>query len=71
MTIITPEEVGITRLSAVFLRGHLKLIAAGMQPRGRKTDMLRAAEKITGQKYKRGEYQKAADDITTWLAENT
>lgn len=69
MTMIIPTEVGVQRLTAVFLRGHLRLVAAGMQTRGRKTDLLNKAGDITGKKYKRGEYGVAADDITNWLEE--
>lgn len=69
MTMIIPAEVGVSRVTAVFLRGHLRLVAAGMQTRGRKTDLLKKAGDITGKKYKRGEYHQAAEDISAWLKE--
>jgi hypothetical protein len=31
--------------------------------------MLRASSNITGKKYKRGDYSKAADDIIIWINE--
>lgn len=30
------------------------------------TTMLKAASEITGKRYRRGEYQKAADDVRLW-----
>ena len=33
------------------------------------TNMLNAATGITGKKYKRGEYVRAADDLTSWANE--
>jgi len=57
------------RIQAVFLRGHLRCIAAGLQPsRGvRKGDLLAKAGNITGQTYKRGEYVRAIADLTAFI----
>jgi hypothetical protein len=51
------------RVQAMFLKAHLKLVALGMQPRGRKGDLLKKASAITGKVYRRGEYAKAAKDL--------
>lgn len=67
MTTIVPQAIGIQRVGATFLRAHLRMLAAGMDCRGRKSDMLKKATRITGISYKRGEYDKAADDLTKWL----
>lgn len=69
MTMIIPAEVGVQRVTAVFLLGHLRLVAVGMQSRVRKTELLRKASNVTGKKYKRGEYNQAAEDISAWLKE--
>jgi len=69
-TITNPWEA---RIQAVFLKGHLKLVAAGMTPpRGvRKGDLLKKAGAITGRKYARGHYQEAADDLQRFIKENS
>lgn len=65
MTII--QNPSDKRVQAAFLRGHLRLVAAGMQSRVKKSDLLKKATSITGKPYKRGEYAKAADEITAWM----
>ena len=54
-----------SRFMAALIRGHLRLISAGLQPpRGvRKIDILKKASKITGKPYSRGQYKQAIDDI--------
>lgn len=54
------------RVQAVFLRAHLRCVAAGLQPsRGvRKGDLLAKAGNITGKAYKRGAYGEAIADLT-------
>lgn len=61
-----------SRVQAIFLRGHLRLVSMGMTPpRGvRKGDLLKKAAEFTGQKYGRTEYAKAADDLTTFIRGN-
>ena len=57
------------RLQAIFLKGHLRLLAWGMQPsRGiRKGDILKKASAITGVEYKRTAYLDAANDLQEYL----
>jgi hypothetical protein len=60
------------RLQAVFLRGHLRLLAAGLknsQLSGR--DILAKASAVTGRTYKRGQYQTAIDDLNVIIKETT
>lgn len=65
----TITEPGSPRAQAVFIRAHLRAVAAGMQPRRglTKGDLLDKAARYTGQTYKRGEYGKAIADLTTFL----
>ena len=54
--------------TAIFLKGHLKLMSVGMknsQISG--SQMLAKATAITGTKYKRGQYGKAVDDLQTLI----
>jgi hypothetical protein len=56
--------------AATSLRGAIKLHQkCGMIPtRGVTiTRMLQAASQYSGKKYKRGEHQKAIDDLTVWI----
>lgn len=54
--------------SAIFLKGYLKLMSAGMKNSAFSgTEMLAKATRITGTKYKRGQYVKAADDLQTLI----
>lgn len=50
--------------TAIFLKGHLKLMAVGMKnSHFTGTEMLAKATKITGKSYKRGAYMEAATDL--------
>ena len=52
------------KVQAVFLKGHLKLLSVGMKnSRMSGKDILNAATKITGNKYKRGQYTLALEDL--------
>lgn len=55
--------------AAAAIRLHLRVVARGMTPpRGvTKSYLLAEAGKITGKKYKRGEYDQAAKDLTEFL----
>jgi hypothetical protein len=57
------------RVQAVFLKGHLRLLAVGMQPpRGvRKGDILKKASLITGKYYPRNGYLDAATDLQSYI----
>lgn len=57
------------RVQAIFLKGHLRLLAVGLQPpRGiRKGDVLKKASAITGKDYKRTAYMDAASDLQSFL----
>lgn len=57
---------------AIFLRAHLRCIAAGLQPsRGlRKGDLLAKAGNITGKAYGRSSYGEAISDLTTYINAN-
>lgn len=71
MTTILPQEVGINRVQAVFLKAHLRLMSVGMkhsQISGKQ--MLEKASAITGKSYKRGQYDIARKDIIEWLEAN-
>ena len=66
MTTIVPSEVGFNRLQAVFLRGHLRCLAAGMKnSQMSRRDILAKAGAITGKKYKNSvaECTKALNDL--------
>jgi hypothetical protein len=66
MTTIVPSEVDFDRLQAVFLRGHLRLLAAGMQnSRMSRKEILAKAGSITGKKYKNSvaQCEKALNDL--------
>jgi hypothetical protein len=71
MTTIITDPAG-ARVQAIFLKGHCRLLAAGLQPpRGvRKSDILRKAGAITGKTYKRGQYDVAATDLAKFLEES-
>lgn len=61
-------RVGLTIASALTLYAKTKLkVNRAYTP----TNMLNAATKITGVTYKRGEYQKAANDIRNKVKELT
>lgn len=67
MTMIT--DTTSNRLQAIFLKGHLRLLAWGMQPsRGiSKGEILKKASLITGVTYKRTAYLDAANDLQEYL----
>lgn len=67
MTMIT--DTMTNRMQAIFLKGHLRLLAVGLQPpRGiRKGDVLKKAGAITGKEYKRTAYLDAASDLQPFL----
>ena len=56
-----------SRYLAATIRGHCRMVAVGMAPRGGKTQILKMAGNITGVTYKRGQHAQAADDLTTYL----
>jgi hypothetical protein len=61
---------GVRLFQAIALKGGLKLYAAtGMKPNRAwtPTAMLKLAESFTGKRYKRGQHQQAADDMTIWI----
>lgn len=57
------------RVQAVFIRAHLRAVAAGMRPRAPMTrgGLLDLASSYTGKGYKLGQYQEAIADLTTFL----
>ena len=59
-------------VQAIFLKGHLKLVAAGLTPpRGvSRRSLLDKAGAITGKRYKRGAYLEAANDLAAFITEN-
>jgi len=60
------------RFGAVMLRGHLKMLAAGMKnSRLSGKAILNKASELTGSKYKRGQYQLAIDDLNNLIKELT
>lgn len=62
MTII--ENPGRPEVQAVFLKSHLNMMKAGMRnSRITPTQMLAKASAITGIAYKRGQYEKAVNDL--------
>jgi len=64
------EDPSAQRMMAVFLRAHLKLLAAGMknsQLSG--TQILAKASKVTGRAYKRGQYNLAINDLNNIIKE--
>ena len=51
-------------LSTIFLRAHLKMLAAGMtNSRYSGLAILKKASAITGKPYKRGQYEAALNDL--------
>mgnify|MGYP001194918490 CR=1 FL=1 len=54
------------KVQAIFLKGHLKLLALGMKnSRMSGKQILEAASRLTGNKYKRGQYKQALEDLAT------
>lgn len=68
MTTITDTASNV--IQAIFLRGHLRLLAVGMEPsRGvTKGSFLKKAGAITGKTYKKGQYMQAADDLKVFIS---
>jgi hypothetical protein len=61
-----PDAVNLVR--AISVKSALRLAMGGLSIRGiSKTGLLKIASEYTGKKYKRGEYQKAREDLTTWI----
>lgn len=62
MTTIT--DTRDARIQAIFVRAHLRMLAAGMKnSRLSGTKILEAASKLTGHIYKRGQYAIALEDL--------
>jgi hypothetical protein len=60
-TITNPRDA---RIQAIFVRAHLRMLAAGMKnSRLSGTKILEAASKLTGHIYKRGQYAIALEDL--------
>jgi hypothetical protein len=60
------------RFGAVMLRGHLKMLDAGMKnSRLSGTKILAKASELTGKKYKRGQYSIAIADLNNLIEELT
>ena len=60
------------RFGAVMLRGHLKMLDAGMKnSRLSGTKILAKATELTGKKYKRGQYKIAIADLNNLIEELT
>lgn len=60
------------RFGAVMLRGHLKMLDAGMKnSRLSGTKILAGASELTGKKYKRGQYEIAIADLNNLIEELT
>ena len=60
-TITNPRD---KRVQAIFLKGHCKLRAAGMNARGTTAAQCKAmAENVTGKKYKRGAWDEMVTDL--------
>lgn len=61
-----PDAVNLAR--AISVKSALRLAMVGLTVRGvTKTGLLKIASEYTGKQYKRGEYQKAREDLTTWI----
>jgi len=53
---------------AMSVRASLRIVGIGMSIKGvSKTGLLKIASEYTGKQYKRGEYEKAREDLTTWI----
>lgn len=61
-----PDAVNLYR--AMSVRASLRIVGIGMSIKGvSKTRLLKIASEYTGKQYKRGEYEKAREDLTTWI----
>lgn len=65
-------DISNPAVQAMFLRAHLRCIAAGLMPsRGvRKGDLLAKAGNITGKAYGRAAYGEAISDLTAYINAN-
>lgn len=65
-------DISNPAVQAMFLRAHLRCIAAGLKPsRGvRKGDFLAMAGNITGKAYGRTAYGEAISDLTAYINAN-
>ena len=61
-----PDAVNLYR--AMSVRASLRIVGIGMSIKGvSKRGLLKIASEYTGKQYKRGEYEKAREDLTTWI----
>ena len=61
---ITTYDARDSRIQAIFVRAHLRMLAAGMKnSRMSGTKILKAASALTGHSYKRGQYAIALEDL--------
>lgn len=61
-----PDAINLAR--AISVKSALRLAMVGLTVRGvTKTGLLKIASEYTGKQYKRGEYEKAREDLTTWI----
>ena len=68
MTTITNPADRVVQ--AIFLRGHVRLLAAGMKnSRLSGTEILKRVSDVTGNKYKRGQYDAALSDLQAIIKE--
>ena len=68
MTIVLDRR----KITALYLRAHLMMLEAGMKnSRLSGTQILAKASEVTGQHYKRGQYQKAIDDLNVIIKGET
>lgn len=65
----TITDPAAPHVQAIFIRAHLRAVAAGGQPRAPMTrgGLLDLATSHTGKGYKRGQYQEAIADLTTFI----
>ena len=65
------ENPADPRMLALFIRAHVKCMAAGMNhSKLTRTRALELASQITGKTYKRGQHAIAAADLDDWIEAN-
>lgn len=65
------ENPADQRIQALFIRLHVKCMAAGMNhSKLTRTRALELASQITGKTYKRGQHAIAAADLDAWIEAN-
>lgn len=68
---VTPDPLAAAReaaQTAIFLKGHLKLMSLGMKNTSFTTrEIFIKAYAITGTAYKRGQYDRAVDDLQSLI----